>query len=31
MKILILGSEGFVGQNLVKGLSISHEILCRYD
>ena len=28
MKILILGSEGFVGQNLVNGLSKKHEIVC---
>jgi UDP-glucose 4-epimerase len=28
MKILILGSEGFVGHNLVKGLSKKHEIIC---
>ncbi len=28
MKILILGSEGFVGNNLVYGLSKSHEIFC---
>lgn len=28
MKILILGSEGFVGHNLVEGLSKNHEILC---
>jgi UDP-glucose 4-epimerase len=26
MKILIIGSEGFVGKNLVKGLSKTHEI-----
>lgn len=26
MKILVLGSEGFVGKNLVKGLSEQHEI-----
>ncbi len=28
MKILILGSEGFVGHNLVKALSKNHEIFC---
>jgi len=28
MKILILGSEGFVGHNLVEGLSKNHEIFC---
>lgn len=28
MKILILGSEGFVGNNLVDGLAKNHEILC---
>ena len=28
MKILILGSEGFVGNNLFDGLSKSHEVLC---
>jgi len=28
MKILILGSEGFVGYNLVDGLSQNHEIFC---
>ncbi len=28
MKILILGSEGFVGNNLVNGLSKNHEIFC---
>ena len=28
MKILILGSEGFVGHNLVNGLSKKHEIVC---
>lgn len=28
MKILILGSEGFVGNNLVDGLSVNHKILC---
>ena len=28
MKILILGSEGFVGNNLVHGLSKNHEIHC---
>ena len=28
MKILILGSEGFVGNNLVDGLSKNHEIYC---
>ena len=28
MKVLILGSEGFVGQNLVNGLSISHDVYC---
>ena len=28
MKILILGSEGFVGNNLVDGLSQNHEIFC---
>ena len=28
MKILILGSEGFVGNNLVEGLSKNHEIFC---
>lgn len=27
MQIVILGSEGFVGQNLVMGLSVNHEIL----
>ena len=27
MKILIMGSEGFVGQNLVNGLSKNHDIL----
>ena len=26
MKILIIGSEGFVGKNLVKGLSEKHDI-----
>ena len=28
MKILIIGSEGFVGNNLVNGLSENHEIFC---
>lgn len=28
MKVLVLGSEGFVGNNLVNGLSENHEILC---
>lgn len=28
MRILILGSEGFVGNNLVYGLSSKHEIIC---
>jgi UDP-glucose 4-epimerase len=28
LKILILGSEGFVGNNLVEGLSKNHEIFC---
>ena len=28
MKITILGSEGFVGNNLVNGLSGKHEISC---
>lgn len=28
MKILILGSEGFVGRNLVTGLSKNHIVLC---
>ena len=28
MKILILGSEGFVGNNLVEGLSKNHQIFC---
>jgi len=28
LKILILGSEGFVGNNLVDGLSQNHEIFC---
>ena len=28
MKILILGSEGFVGNNLVKGLEKNYEIYC---
>jgi UDP-glucose 4-epimerase len=28
MKILILGSEGFVGHNLVESLSKNHEIFC---
>ena len=28
MRILILGSEGFVGHNLVNGLSKTHEIIC---
>ena len=28
LKILILGSEGFVGNNLVDGLSINHEVFC---
>ena len=28
MRILILGSEGFVGNNLVNGLSTNHEVLC---
>ena len=27
MKILIMGSEGIVGQNLVKGLSEKHDVL----
>lgn len=27
MKILILGSEGFVGNNLVKGLSLNNEVI----
>ena len=26
MKILIMGSEGFVGQNLVAGLSKNHDV-----
>ena len=26
MKILIMGSEGFVGQNLVHGLSKNHDV-----
>ena len=26
MKILIIGSEGFVGKNLVKGLSEKHDV-----
>jgi len=28
MKVLIIGSEGFVGNNLVDGLSQNHEIIC---
>ncbi len=28
MKVLILGSEGFVGNNLVEGLSKNHEVFC---
>jgi len=28
MKVLIIGSEGFVGNNLVDGLSKNHEIVC---
>ena len=28
MKVLILGSEGFVGHNLVEGLSKNHQIYC---
>ena len=28
MKILILGSEGFVGNNLVEGLSKTHQVFC---
>ena len=28
LKILILGSEGFVGHNLVEGLSKNHQIFC---
>ena len=28
MKLLILGSEGFVGNNLVNGLSKKHEVIC---
>jgi len=28
MKVLIIGSEGFVGNNLVQGLSKKHEIQC---
>lgn len=28
MRILILGSEGFVGNNLVNGLSKNHEVFC---
>jgi UDP-glucose 4-epimerase len=28
MKVLIIGSEGFVGNNLVDGLSKNHEIIC---
>tara|TARA_B100001540_G_scaffold117228_2_gene105125 strand:- start:455 stop:1342 length:888 start_codon:yes stop_codon:yes gene_type:complete len=28
MKILIFGSEGFVGNNLVNGLTQNHEIIC---
>ncbi len=28
LKILILGSEGFVGNNLVDGLSKKHEVFC---
>lgn len=28
LKILVLGSEGFVGNNLVDGLSENHEVLC---
>jgi UDP-glucose 4-epimerase len=28
LRLLILGSEGFVGQNLVRGLGESHEVRC---
>jgi len=28
MKVLILGSEGFVGNNLVEGLSKNHQVFC---
>jgi len=28
MKVLILGSEGFVGNNLVEGLSKNHQVYC---
>ena len=28
MKVLIIGSEGFVGNNLIDGLSKNHEIIC---
>lgn len=28
MKVLIIGSEGFVGNNLVNGLSSKHEVFC---
>ncbi len=28
LKVLIIGSEGFVGNNLVEGLSNNHEIFC---
>jgi len=28
MKVLVIGSEGFVGNNLVDGLSKNHEIIC---
>ena len=28
MKVLIIGSEGFVGNNLVEGLSKNHEVIC---
>ena len=28
MKILIIGSEGFVGNNLVNGLAKNHEVFC---
>lgn len=28
MKVLILGSEGFVGNNLVEGLSKNHQVSC---
>jgi len=28
IKVLILGSEGFVGNNLVDGLSKNHQVLC---